>query len=433
VDLDRLLEALATSRPEGVSLADWSVHAGSTRRVAVGTKDGQTGNPHAPLTFSEGVAARYLLVWEDGRVSRGRLERRQIETEVEEALAAARRASFDDPDAAQVRGPAEFPEVELHDGGVAAIVDGDTSVFEERHELVRRRVADGGFRTWSGSFRATQGRSRLVTSAGLDIEGVSTVAGWHVSLDGEWGDGHSARRVEESRRFEGRIDRLADTVRHLGREAPPVQGGVHPVILHPHVVEQFVLGTLLHHIDGASVAHGESQFARGDFGSGRPVLRDDLDLRLDPLLPLRSGSYRFTSEGVPAAPCVYLERGALVNPILGLKYARRLGLEPTPVPYGMDTLILEGPETLDLDAARAGAAGGALVLSVLGVHTQDPSSGDFSLSAPQSLLLDSDGVRGRLRATISGNVFDLLRSDDLRFVRFEGEQTPGLLARIRVD
>jgi PmbA protein len=433
VDLGRLLEALATARPGGVGLADWSVHAGRTRRVAIGTKDGQTGNPHAPLTFSEGVAARYLLVWEDGRVSRGRLERRQIETEVEEALAAARRASFDDPDAAQVRGPADLPEVELHDGGVAAIVDGDTSIFERRHELVRRRVADGGFRTWSGSFRATEGRSRLVTSAGLDVGGVSTVAGWHVSLDGEWGDGHSARAVEEAEAFEGRIDRLAETVRNLESEEPSFQGGVHPVILHPHVVEQFVLGTLLHHIDGASVAHGESQFARGDFGSGRPVLREDLDLKLDPLLPFRTGSYRHTSEGVPAAPCVYIERGALVNPILGLKYARRLGLDPTPVPYGMDTLLFEGPEALDLDDARGRAAGGALVLSVLGVHTQDRSSGDFSLSAPQSLVLDHEGVSGRLRATISGNVFDLLRADDLRLVRFQGEHTPGLLVRIRLD
>jgi PmbA protein len=433
VDLHRLLEALATSSPEGVALADWSVHVAGTRRLTVGTKDGQTGNPHAPLTFSEGLAARYLLVWEDGRVSRGRLDRRQIESDVDDSLAAARRASYVDPDAAQVRGPATFPEVELHDAGVAAIVDGDTTVFERRHDLVRGRMTGGGFRTWSGSVRAVEGKSRLVTSAGLDVAVESTAAAWHVSFDGEWGDGYSARVVEDPDAFEGRIDRLVDTVRHLGLPEPVVQGGLHPVILHPHVVEEFVLGTLLHHVDGATVAHGEGLFSRGDFGSGRPVLREDLNLRLDPLVPLRTGSYRFTMEGVPAAPCVYIERGSLVNPILGLKYAKRLGLDPTPIPYGMDTLVLDGPEPLEIDDARGRAGGGALVLGLLGVHTQDPSSGDFSLSAPQSLALGPDGVRGRLRATISGNVFDLLRGDDLRFVRFEGERTPGLLARIRLD
>ena len=93
----------------------------------------------------------------------------------------------------------------------------------------------------------------------------------------------------------------------------------------------------------------------------------------------------------------------------------------------MDALRFEGAEILELDAAQSHAEGGALVLGVLGVHTQDPASGDFSLSAPQSLAIGSAGIRGRVRVTISGNVFDLLRSDTLGFVRFEGENTPGLL------
>ena len=53
----------------------------------------------------------------------------------------------------------------------------------------------------------------------------------------------------------------------------------------------------------------------------------------------------------------------------------------------------------------------ALILSVLGVHTQDFASGDFSLSAPQALALDGGGYGGRLRCTISGNLFDLLTDD----------------------
>jgi len=70
---------------------------------------------------------------------------------------------------------------------------------------------------------------------------------------------------------------------------------------------------------------------------------------------------------------------------------------------------------------------------VLGVHTQDATSGDFSLSAPQTLRIEEGSVRGRIRATISGNLFELLRRDDLRLVRFEGEHVPGLLVRCRID
>ena len=99
----------------------------------------------------------------------------------------------------------------------------------------------------------------------------------------------------------------------------------------------------------------------------------------------------------------------------------------------MDTLFLEGPTRIPYEAALASAAGGALVLSVLGVHTQDFTSGDFSLSAPQTIAIGAAGLAGRLRATISGNLFELLRSPDLALVDFPGEHTPGLLVRCRLD
>jgi PmbA protein len=154
---------------------------------------------------------------------------------------------------------------------------------------------------------------------------------------------------------------------------------------------------------------------------------------LDPLEPMKSGSYRFTREGLPAARCTFIDRGRLVQPVLDLKYARRLGLAPTPVPYSADTLYLEGPPRLPLARALERADAGALVLSVLGVHTQDSASGDFSLSAPQALRIDGGGLTGRLKATISGNLFDLLRSDTLEMVDFEGEHTPGLAIDCRLD
>ena len=110
-----------------------------------------------------------------------------------------------------------------------------------------------------------------------------------------------------------------------------------------------------------------------------------------------------------------------------------MGLEPTPLPLGADTIRFEGREEIPLSQALESAGGGALVLSVLGVHTQDGASGDFSLSAPQALGIDGGSFAGRLRATISGNLFQILESDELRFVRFEGEHTPGLLFPCRVD
>jgi PmbA protein len=252
-------------------------------------------------------------------------------------------------------------------------------------------------------------------------------------LDGELGAGHAGRDVEPLSSLEGRLDHLVALVLALRAPAATSPSGVVPVILHPDVVEDYVMGVLLHNLDGVQVAHGTGAFRREQFDSASPVLREDITLRSDPLVPMAAGAYRFSQEGVPARACTYVDRGRLKTPILDLKYARRLGRPVTSVPTSMDTLFLEGLPSISHDEALASTAGGALVLSVLGVHTQDFTSGDFSLSAPQTLAIGPQGIDGRVRATISGNLFELLRAKDLQLVRFPGEHTPGLRMRCRLD
>jgi len=433
VKLDRLLAALASFRGDGAAVRDWSLLATESRGLTFGVKDRELGNPHAPLALEESGDVRYRLVWSDGRVSRGNLERRQIEGDLSETLGYARAAAYDDPDAAWVLGSRPMPEVAMLDDDAAALARGDTGLLADRLERVRSRIEREAIRTWSGSFSAHDSTARVLTSAGLDAQARGTVVGWHVVVNGEIGDGFSARRAEAEAAFEARLERLLELARRLERPGPTIPAGARPVLLAPRVVEAYVLGTLLENLSGPTVAHGEGHFRREQFGSGHPVLREDLELRLDPLQPLRRGTYRFTAEGVPAAPCVFIERGRLVQPLLDLKYARRLGLDPTPLPLGLDTLHFAGSPPLALPDALAAADDGVLVLSVLGVHTQDDGSGDFSLAAPQALGIRGGALAGRLRGTLSGNLFRLLSDGGLRFVAFEDEPTPGLLLRCRFD
>ena len=433
MNLDRLLGALAATRSEGSAIAAWSVYVAQARRTSVGTKDRETGDPHAPLSLAESLTARYKLVWDDGRVSRGAMERRAIEREPELILSGARAASYEDPDATEVLGPATFPDVATYDGATAAIAAGGVEAFAPRLAAIRERVSRHDIRTWSGSMHAAEGTARVVTSSGLDVSGAGTSAGWSATLDGELGTGHGARGLEPFHDLEDRLDRLVAFVLGLRQPSASRPSGLLPVLLHPDVVEDYVLGVLLHNLDGAQVAHGTGAFRREQFEAEALVLRDDLTLRTDPCVPMAAGAYPFSQEGLPARPCAFVEHGRLRTPLLDLKHARRLGRAPTAIPSAMDTLFFEGKTSIGYDDALSSASGGALVLSVLGVHTQDFTSGDFSLSAPQTLAVGPSGLMGRLRATISGNVFELLRAPELSVVRFPGEHTPGLLVRCRLD
>ena len=426
------MNALGSARIDGHAVAAWILYLSEARRTTVGTKDRETGNPHAPLTLTESLSGRYKLVWDDGLVSRGTIERRAVERDPGRTLETARASAYDDPDASDILGPAEFPEIATRDEGTVAIAAGDVAPLAARLSALRRHIDDAGIRTWSGSIQAGSGIGRVVTSSGLDVSAAGTSASWSATLDGEIGNGLLARRFEPDDEFLARLERLIELALALRRPAPDGGGGVVPVILHPDVVEGYVLGALLHNLGGAQVALGTGAFRREQFG-GASVLREDLSLRTDPLVPMAAGSYRFSQEGLPARPCIFIERGRLVTPLLDLKYSRRLGLPANSAPAAMDTLFLEGSAAITYEQALAAAAGGAIVLSVLGIHTQDFTSGDFSLAAPQTLAIGPRGVEGRRRATISGNVFDRLRSPELRLVHFPGEHTPGLLFPCRLD
>ena len=219
LELSPLLEALRTSRADGVGIRDWSIFASESQSFSLGVKDRQAGNAHTPVTLRGGCSGRYLIVWEDGLVSRGRLERRQIEQETAEALAYARAAAYDDPDAAQVPGPVSIPDVELHDAATAELAGGESELVARRLAHVRSAVAGGGLRTWSGSFQAGEVRSRLVNSAGVELSGRGTTLSWF----------RHARRRDRGRvrRAQGRAPGVvrAETRAVGGQCRPPAGAG----------------------------------------------------------------------------------------------------------------------------------------------------------------------------------------------------------------
>jgi hypothetical protein len=118
--------------------------------------------------------------------------------------------------------------------------------------------------------------------------------------------------------------------------------------------------------------------------------------------------------------------------LLDLKYAHRLGLAPSSIPAAMDTLFLEGPPLVDSKLPWRRSQGRLVLFGVgrshAGLHQRRLLS-----FRPQTLAVGTSGLTGRLRATISGNVFDLLRSPELSWCAFPGEHTPGLVVRCRVD
>ncbi|HWR97033.1 MAG TPA: metallopeptidase TldD-related protein [Candidatus Methanoperedens sp.] len=223
-------------------------------------------------------------------------------------------------------------------------------------------------------------------------------------------------------------------VARLGAGRAP--GGRQPVILHREVVAEFLalLGAAL---SADAVLKGKSLYA-GKVGtrqaSGAVTIVDD------PTLPAAAGSAPCDDEGQPTRRKVLLEAGVLNGYLHSLETAHRMGERPsgngfrrdheaTPLPRPGNLVLTPGRGSVGGWAADAGSI--LLVEDILGAHTMNPVSGDFSVGASGKILAGG-AARPFRGATIAGNLGALFQAisavgDDLRF--FGGVGAPSVLVR----
>jgi PmbA protein len=148
----------------------------------------------------------------------------------------------------------------------------------------------------------------------------------------------------------------------------------------------------------------------------------------DPTLPGAVGSAPSDDEGQPTRRKALIEAGVLSGLLHSLETAHKMGVAPTGNGFRGDfqSLPLPRPGNLVLQpggsspASWVGAAGSILLVDdIMGAHTMNPVSGDFSVGA--SGFICEGGARRPFRgATIAGNLGALFASiaavgDDLRF------------------
>ena len=222
----------------------------------------------------------------------------------------------------------------------------------------------------------------------------------------------------------GRIGTLAaaKAVSRLGAGRPV--GGRQPVILDREVVAEFLslLGSTL---SADAVLKGRSLWA-GKIGAA--VAAGTVTLIDDPTLPGAVGSSPCDDEGQSTRRKVLIDSGVLTGYLHSLETAHKMGVDPTgngfrgsfeslPQPRAGNLLLQPGRQAPEAWLRTGGAI--VLVDDILGAHTMNPVSGDFSVGA--SGFICEGGRRRPFRgATIAGNLGALFASiaevgDDLRF------------------
>ena len=262
------------------------------------------------------------------------------------------------------------------------------------------------------------GESFYASTAGHAFWERGTFAGCSVAVVLQEGDlvemggfGEESRRLDRLHEESVARRAVARTREVLGGE--PVPTGCTTLVLDPEVAASLMeeVGELF----CVSNVHKNRSLLKGRLG--QTVASPAVCLEDRGRLPWGMGSALFDGEGVPTGTTVLLEQGVARNFLYNLEYARRDGVESTGnAARSLSSLPDVGTTNLVLcPGARTQAElirqvdRGVYVTELLGLHTLDPVSGEFSLGA-KGRVLEAGEFRGPVAGiTMAGNLVDFLR------------------------
>ncbi|OPY44246.1 MAG: peptidase PmbA [Methanoregulaceae archaeon PtaU1.Bin222] len=262
----------------------------------------------------------------------------------------------------------------------------------------------------SGSAEISRYSGTLANTGGVhygDMEsmvsvGIETITGQSTGyeFDASWRMDIDPRKVGERAAY----------LAYSSLDGKDVASGSYDIVLSPIALSQLLGGVYLPALSGKNVHAGRSRLANLQ---GQQVMDRLLSLHDDPFHPRGLSSCRWDGEGTPTRIVNFVEQGILREFAYDLKTAYRYGKQSTgsAVRGGHGGSPGIGTHTLTLDGQRGNLMEGRVihVNDMVGAHTANPLTGDFSVELSNAYLMQDGNVEFPIRkAMLSGNVFDVL-------------------------
>lgn len=237
----------------------------------------------------------------------------------------------------------------------------------------------------------------------------------------------------------GLAGRVAERVGSLRGPEPVASGGRFDVVLEPHAAD-LVTDLVAGAVHGDDAMRGKTVWSDR---LGETVGAEHLHISDDPLHPDGIGVARFDDEGLPARRLPLIEGGVLRNFTFdawdaaehdkaSTRSAVRSGFK-NPPGTGIHHMVLESDHAMPREKLFSGIEDGFLVESVLGAHTANATTGEFSVTAPNIWRIrDGEVVGASGEVALSGSLTDWLErldATDDRPRTMEGLRVPALRFR----
>lgn len=291
--------------------------------------------------------------------------------------------------------------------------------LDESVELLKNTIdiaLDSGCEVTGSGFSASAGKSLILNSNGVSIEneGTGFSLGISVTIEKD-GEIATAYNSESSRFLDIDGETLASEVCDLAKsslDTKPIETGDYDVVL-DYSAANGLLSTFIGAFNGENVMRGRS-ILKGKLG--QEITNPTLSIIDNPLLEKGMFTSKCDDEGSVSKKTDLVKDGTLNSFIYDIYTANCEGVKTTS--NGLRGSYLTAPmisptnlefkfsEMKDLTEIKSGI----LTTSVLGAHTANPISGDFSVEASNAFKIENGEIGNPInKAMISGNIFEIMK------------------------
>jgi PmbA protein len=346
-----------------------------------------------------------------------------------------------DPDAT-LAGPAHLPVLQdkIMDESLQETAEGYkmeiARAIESHARLEDKRITTIRSAGYSDTIVAV----RLVNSNGLDAKSEAGFVRAWVELMAEHNHDQEMAYWMEQARSPEMISPVVVASKAARRALDSLGGKSLPSAKIPVIMENRVSVDLLHVLSHSFL--GENHFKKltsPRIKLGTPIFSGKISIVDDGLDERGDYAFPFDGEGTPSQRTQVVENGTLQSLLFDLSYARKLqaastgncrrgSFEGLPV-NGVTNLLIE-PGTSSVEELAAQVGSGLLVTELMGLHTANPVSGDFSVGAAGFSIKGGKVDHPVKGIAIAGNIVDLFANvlevgNDFRF--FGNMGAPSLL------
>jgi len=418
----------------GAQLAE--AYISNARELNIEVRDGRVET--MKLAADRGLGLRVMREGRTGFSFSTDLSPQGVEEAAGQALANCGKTAADPFHRLPPPGPA-YPGLDIYDSAIRE------ATVEQKIDLARSmeeaaRAYDPRVKVIETStYQDGEALVTVVNSLGMRLAYKGAYCGVYLALAaGEGGDSQTGFALDFSLKYKllkpeevGR-EAARRAVRMLGAAPAPTRRMA--VALDPYVATGF-LGLIGPALTGEAVQKGRSLFA-GKVGAR--VVSDKVTVIDDGALAGGIASAPFDGEGAPTSRTVLIEGGILKGYLYNTYTAAKDGVQSTgngvrgsfkgTPEVGVTNFFVEAGPT-PVEKMIKDVKAGLYVTEVMGMHTADPISGDFSVGVAGLLIENGEFTKPVRGMAMGGNIIELLAGvdavgDDLRF--FGGKGSPTL-------